>query len=251
MITKGAIEKAKHYIESHTSRVEEGEFKNTTGPCITLSREAGAGAEVVGQLIIDMFSRFNRDNSHLWTMFDQNLIEKVLQDHNLPLRLSGAMEERKYSAVSSFMNEILGGQPGTWSLFHKTNKTILQLAHMGYCIIVERGGNIITAKMDNCFHVRLIASEEDKIKHVMEIFSLDRKAAIEYINKEDENRKEFIQTYFHKNVEDPELYHLIINTSEFNYEQAADLIYDTVMKNYSKYLNNINEVKTLRYLKSQ
>ncbi|MGA8263773.1 MAG: cytidylate kinase-like family protein [Ignavibacteriaceae bacterium] len=250
MLTKGAIEKAKHYIESHTSRVEEGEFKNTSGPCITLSREAGAGAEVVGQIIIDTFSRFNRDGNRLWTMFDQNLIEKVLQDHNLPLRLSELMEERKYSAVSSIMNEILGGQPGTWNLFHKTNKTILQLAHMGYCIIVERGGNIITTKMDNCFHVRLIASAEDKIMHVMEVFNFNRKEAAEYINKEDENRKEFIQAYFHKNIEDPELYHLIVNTSEMNYEQAAELIYSTVMKNYSKYLNG-DEAKTLKYLKSQ
>jgi cytidylate kinase len=148
------------------------------------------------------------------------------------------------------MNEILGGQPGTWNLFHKTNKTILQLAHMGYCIIVERGGNIITTKMDNCFHVRLIASAEDKIMHVMEVFNFNRKEAAEYINKEDENRKEFIQAYFHKNIEDPELYHLIVNTSEMNYEQAAELIYSTVMKNYSKYLNG-DEAKTLKYLKSQ
>jgi len=248
MLTKGAIEKAKHYIESRAAESEKAEFKNTSGPCITVSREAGAGAEIVGQLIIDTFSRFNQDSNHLWTMFDQNLIEKVLQDHNLPLRLSELMEEKKYSVVSSIMNEILGGQPGTWNLFHKVNKTILQLAHMGYCIIVERGGNIITAKMDNCFHVRLIASEEDKIMHVMEVFNFSRKKAIEYISKEDENRKEFIQTYFHKDVEDPELYHLIINTSEMSYEQAADLIYNTVTKNYSAYLDK-DEVKSLRVSK--
>ena len=237
MLTKGAIEKAKHYIESHSARAEKGKLKSISGPCITLSREAGAGAEVVGQLIIDKFSGTNESKEHPWTMFDQNLIEKVLQDHNLPLRLGHLMEERKYSEVSSIMNEILGGQPGTWNLFHKTTETILQLAHMGFCIIVERGGNIVTTKMDNCFHVRLIASEEDKIAHVMEIFNFDRKAAIDYMSKEDENRKEFIRAYFHKNIDDPELYHLIINTSEMDYEQAADLICNVVMKNYTKYFH--------------
>ena len=211
-------------------------MKNISGPCITLSREAGAGAEVVGQHIIDTFSRINENNEHPWTMFDQNLIEKVLQDHNLPLRLGTVMAERKYSEVSSIMNEILGGQPGTWNLFHKTTETILQLAHMGFCIIVERGGNIITTKMENSFHVRLIASEENKISHVMRIFNFNRKEAIEYMNKEDENRREYIQAYFHKNIDDPELYHLVINTSELTYEQAADLICNVVAKHYSKYL---------------
>ena len=244
MLIKGAMERAKHYIESHRADAEKGNFGKLMGPCITLSREAGAGAEVVSQVIVDTFSKKDPDNKRPWAVFDQNLIEKVLQDHNLPSRLGELMEERKYSAVSSIMNELLGGQPGTWTLFHKTTETILQLAHMGNCIIIERGGNIITDKMDNCFHVRLIASEEDKISHVREVFNFSQKEAVDYINREDENRKEFIQAYFHKDIDDPELYHLIINTSELDYEQTADLIYNAVIKNYSKYLYK-DDIKVL------
>ena len=232
MLTKGAMEKAKHYIESHSSEAERGNFKDISGPCITLSREAGAGAEVVSRYIIDTFSKFNSDNKYPWAVFDQNLIEKVLQDHNLPLRLSKIMEERKYSVVRSIMNEIIGGHPGTWTLFHKTTETILQLAHMGYCVIVERGGNIVTAKMDNCFRVRLVAKDEDKIAHVMKVYYFKRKEAIDYIKKEDENRKEYISAYFHKDVEDPLLYDFLINTSAMSHEEAAQLICNLVMNKY-------------------
>ncbi len=235
MIVKGAFEKAKSYIESHSGKAKEEGNKNISGPCITISREAGAGAEVVSQLIVDTFSELSMEKS--WTIFDSNLIEKVLQDHNLPMRLSKIMEERKYSAVRSIMNEMIGGQPGLWTLFHKTTETILQLAHIGFCIIVERGGNIVTAQMDNCLHVRLIASEEDKIKHVMEIYNFSRKDAVDYIKKEDENRKEYIQAYFHKNIEDPQLYHFIINTSEMTYAKTADLICDAVMKKFPEFFS--------------
>ena len=237
MIVKGAFEKAKDYIESHSRETNKGNIKSVSGPCITISREAGAGSEAVSLLIVDTFSKFSQNKKQAWTIFDRNLIEKVLQDHNLPLRLSKIMEERKYSAVRSILNEMIGGQPGTWTLFHKTTETILQLAHIGFCIIVERGGNIVTAKMDNCFHVRLIASDEDKIRHIMEIYNLNRKEAVDYIKKEDENRKEYIQAYFHKNIEDPQLYHLIINTSEMTYAQTADLICGAVMKNFTEYFN--------------
>lgn len=238
MLVKGAFEKAKNYIDSHTTETKVKDINTITGPCITISRETGAGAEKISQLIVDTFAKFNSGNNHPWTIFDQNLIEKVLQDHHLPFRLGEIMEERKYSAVRSIMNELISGQPGTWTLFHKTTETILQLAHMGYSIIVERGGNIITSKMDNCLRVRLVGTQADKIKHVQDIFNFDRKQALDYIKKEDENRKEYISAYFHKNIEDPLFYHLVINTSEMSYEEAANLICNTVMKRYSEYFRS-------------
>jgi Cytidylate kinase-like family len=232
MLIKGAMEKAKQYFESHRVDVEKGNFKNIMGPCITLSREAGAGAEILSQMLVDTFSKYDYDAKQPWAIFDQNLIEKVLQDNHLPLKLGEIMEERKYSAMTSILNELIAGQPGTWTLFHKTTETILQLAYMGYCIIVERGGNLITSKMDNCFHVRLIGSEEDKITHVMEIYNLDRREAVDYIKKEDENRKEYISHYFHKDVEDPLLYDFVINTSTMKHQEAAELITDFVIKKF-------------------
>ena len=235
MIVKGAFEKAKNYIDSHTVETKVKNIKSVSGPCITISRESGAGAEKVSEFITEIFAEFDSNSAHPWTVFDQNLIEKVLQDHNLPYRLSEIMEERKYSAVSSILNELIGGQPGTWTLFHKTTETILQLAHMGYSIVVERGGNIVTAKMDNCLHVRLVGTKEDKIKHVQNLFNYDRKQAIEYMKKEDDNRKEYISAYFHKNIEDPLLYHLVINTSEMSYRDAAELICSTAMKRNPEY----------------
>ena len=244
MIVKGAFEKAKNYIESHTVETKKEDVNAISGPCITISRETGAGAEAISQLISDNFSGFENQNRHPWTIFDQNLIEKVLQDHHLPMRLSKIMEERKYSAVRSIMNELIVGQPGTWTLFHKTTETILQLAHIGYSIIVERGGNIITAKLNNCLHIRLIANKEDRINHVMDIFNLSRKEAIEYIEKEDGNREEYIKAYFHKNIDDPLLYHLTINTSQLSYKEAADIIYNSVKRKLPEYfdLENIKRV---------
>ena len=241
MLVKGAFERAKNYIDLHSAETKIKQTDTVTGPCITISRETGAGAEKVSQFIVENFSEFNSGNNHPWAIFDQNLIEKVLQDHHLPYRLSEIMEERKYSAVQSIMSELISGQPGTWTLFHKTTETILQLAHIGHSIIVERGGNIITSKMDNCFHIRLIGSQSDKVNHVQEYYNFDKKQALDFINKEDENRKEYISAYFHKNIEDPQLYHIVINTSEMSYKEAADLICNQVMKKYSEYFPSDEE----------
>lgn len=241
MVIKGAFEKAKHYINSHSTEVKNTRPGISLGPCITISRQTGAGAEIISQHIVDIFSQPENDHPHPWTIFDQNLIEKVLKDHHLPQQLSNIMEEKKYSAVHSIMNELIGGHPGTWTLFHKTTETILQLAHIGYSIIVERGGNIVTAKMDNTLHIRVVAAIEDRIKHVQEVYNLNRKESNSFIENEDENRKEYVETYFHKNIEDPTLYHLILNSSEITHGEAAELISKAIMSKMPEYFSNMKD----------
>ncbi|MGA7838303.1 MAG: hypothetical protein WB996_10070, partial [Ignavibacteriaceae bacterium] len=88
MLVKGAFERAKNYIDLHSAETKIKQTDTVTGPCITISRETGAGAEKVSQFIVENFSGFNSGNNHPWAIFDQNLIEKVLQDHHLPQRLS-------------------------------------------------------------------------------------------------------------------------------------------------------------------
>jgi hypothetical protein len=230
MLTTGAFEKAKNYFESHHKFSEDK--KLYWGPCITISRQTGAGADKVSEALIKFFEVFKKENAPQWTVFDKNLIEKVLEDYNLPQRLAQVMEEKKYSAIISMANELLGGQPGIWDLIHKTTRTILQLAQTGNVIIIGRGGNIITARLKNGFHIRLVASMEDRIKHVQEYYQLDRTKSVEFIKKDDIARKNYLMTYFNKNIDDPLLYHLTINTTILPYEEAAHLIGNQVIKKF-------------------
>lgn len=235
MLVKGPFEKAKLYIESHPKLSEEPAVKNkdiNSGPCITISREAGARADVISEKLVTFFQKYYNENSTPWAVFDKNLIEKVIQDHHLPQSLSKLMEEEKYSAVKSLMIELLGGQPPIFTLVHKTTETILQLAQLGNVIILDRAANIITSKLYNTFHVRLVAPLELRIEHVRELFNYNRPEAIEFIKHEDHDRKDFVQTYFHKDISDPLLYNLIINTQSFSDNDAVELIGNSVIKRF-------------------
>ena len=235
MLVKGPFEKAKMYIESHPKLSEEPEVKTKNiniGPCITISREAGARADIIGEKLASYFQKYYSGNSVPWTVFDKNLIEKVIQDHHLPQSLSRLMEEEKYSAVKSIMIELLGGQPPIFTLVHKTTETILQLAQIGNVIILDRAANIITSKLFNTFHVRLVAPLEFRIEHVRELFNYDRTQALDFIKHEDHDRKDFVQTYFHKDINDPLLYNLIINTQLITDDEAVELIGSSVVKKF-------------------
>ncbi len=223
---KGAFEKAKEYVES---RSRESNQIVKPGPCITISRETGAGADVVSILLAEYLEKFNI-SSVKWTIFYKNLIEKVLNDHNLPATIKDLMQEQKYSHINNLFQELITGT-GHYSLEHKTVQTILQLAGMGNVIIVGRGSSIITAKLEKSFHVRLVAPFEKRVKHVQEVYGIkDKNEAAEFTRTEDEARKKYIKTQFHKDISDDQLYHLVINTGYISYDKAAVLIGDTVLK---------------------
>ncbi len=231
MLVKGSFEKAKHYIESHAKDLEQKNEKKKQGPCITISRETGTGADKIGMELINFFQPYWNEYYAPWTLFDKNLIEKVLEDHHLPQTLSQYFVEDKLSELKSTVNELLGLHPNTWILVNKSSNTILQLAQMGNCIIIGRAGNIITGKLKNSFHIRLISSTEKKIKYVMDNYNLSRSEANDYIKKEDLARKNYLKKYFKKDVEDPLLYNLVLNTSSLSFKEAAEIIGKVALNN--------------------
>ncbi|MCL4547036.1 MAG: cytidylate kinase-like family protein, partial [Bacteroidetes bacterium] len=121
------------------------------------------------------------------------------------------------------------------SLLHKTSRTILKLAEYGNVVLVGRGATIITANLERAFHVRLVAPLNYRIEISMRLYDVTAKRAAEFIKEEDEARKNYIWKYFHKNVEDPLLYHAIINTNLLKFEEIADMIGHCVMKRFPQF----------------
>ncbi len=220
----GSYEKAKRYLQAHSGESGLNRIKPKQGPCITISRETGAGAGKVSEALLDFFQSFNYDNSRPWAIFDKNLIEKVIEYHNLPQKFSKYFIEDKLPELKYTLNEFLGIHPLAWVFISKTTSTIHQLAQIGNVIIIGRAANIITAHMKNSFHVRLVAPLETRINYIQELQGIDRKSALEFIKKEDIARKNYLKTYFNKDVEDYKHYHLIINTGYVSYQKAAKII---------------------------
>ncbi|MCX6150521.1 MAG: cytidylate kinase-like family protein [Ignavibacteriales bacterium] len=231
MKVKSESEKAREYLESHTAG---SHLIKMVGPCITVSRQSGAGSGIVDEKLKDILRQHQSEEYGDWEIFDKNLIEKVLEDHNLPERLGKLFHQEKHSSAKSMVSELLGLQPSMYSLLHKTTHTILQLAQMGNVIIVGRAGNIITAHLPNSFHVRLVAPLEDRIKRMMDYYNVGRKEALAMIKNEDDSRKEYLHKHFHKDIDDLLLYHLVLNTNLLSYEETANIIANAVMKKFPK-----------------
>jgi len=229
MLAIGAYEKCRQYINLHSS---DSDTKKEIFPCITISRQTGSGSYEVSEKLIYILQNKTKDPDNTWTYFNKDLITKVIEEFKLPKVFKNHISENKYSHISDAVNELLGVKPAEWTIVHKTTEIILQLARYGKTIIVGRGSNIITSKLPNSFHVRLIAPIENRLKHVQEVFKYSKSEATEYIKKEDLNRHKYLKSHFFRDPDDPTLYHITINTGKLTYEESAVVIAEALIKKF-------------------
>ena len=219
--------KYRAYFVSQKDRAPLG---RTSGlPFVTLSRQAGAGAETVAHLLSEKLNADLTTGAQPWMVFDKNLITKVLEDADLPQEIAKLVLEDKDTTVQALLGEVLGLHPSMWTIFHHTSDTILKLARLGRCIIVGRGAEIITAKLKCGIHVRLVAPESTRLAHLEKHFQWDAKAAAKYLHEHDEGRRRYVKSNFQRDIDDPTLYHATLNTGLLSFDRTADLVARLVM----------------------
>jgi cytidylate kinase len=218
------FEKCQSYITSHIRRAEMEEAPGEGHPTVTLSREAGTGAIDLSDKLVDYLNLRIKDTTYPWTVFDKNLVKLVIEDHALPERLERYMPEDKVSRITDTISDMIGLHPPSWELVKHMHSTIYRLAKLGNCIIVGRGGNIITRDLPNVLHLRLVGAVDKRIERYKDQHDISREEAGERIKKEDRTRRRYLLTYYDVEIEDPANYHLVINVDRFTSEQLVEFI---------------------------
>lgn len=191
---------------------------------ITISRQAGCGAAMVAERLAQCLKVRDKIVAAPWTVFDRNLIEQVLKDHNLPVRFAKYLPEDRVSEIQDAMDELFGVHPSSWTVVEQTAETILRLTQLGNVILIGRGANLITARLPGVLHVRLVAPLAERIEHAHRFYNMTPNEAHDFIAREDKGRARYLKKYFEADAEDPLHYHLVINTSLVSYDAAAELI---------------------------
>jgi cytidylate kinase len=199
---------------------------------VTISRQAGCGALAVAQKLAEYLQSRSPKDAPPWTVFDQNLMDKVLEDHHLPTRLARLLPEDTISRIDDILAELFDVRPSVETIVRQTTETVLRLASLGNVILIGRGSTVTTAKLPHVLHVRLVAPLEKRVEYAHQKynqFNLAPDQARKFCRNEDRGRERYFKKYFNADVNDPLLYHLIINTGLVNFDNAAKLIGDAVL----------------------
>jgi len=85
-------------------------------------------------------------------------------------------------------------------------------------------GHVLLGKGPHVLRTRIIAPMEFRIGKVQERLNYDRKQAIAYIEKMDEERRKWTQFLYGVDWRDASLYDLVLNLEQMSLEEACDVI---------------------------
>jgi len=197
---------------------------------VTINEQAGCGAGFIAEKLANYLQEHAPEPGVKWTIFDRQLMAKVLEDHKLPGALAKFFPEDRTPAVQNLLADIFNVLPSENKMLKLLAETVFHLAELGNVIIVGRGANIVTARLPRVLHVRLVAQLEDRIQRVCQEYNKTPEEARRYCLEEDPARTRYMKTYFKTEINDPMNYHLAINTSRFDGESTARMIGEALLR---------------------
>lgn len=186
---------------------------------VTISRQTGAGGSEVARLVGDQLG---------WQVWDKNLLERIAQRY----RLDRSMLELVDETESSWVYDVLGTWMDCRIISHDRyvsylTRVILAVARQQRCVLVGRGAQFILPR-DKGLAVRIIAPMEVRIQRVAPRMGLSASEARRYIEETDRGRSEFVRRFFHHDIDQPELYDLVINTARQGIDGAVRQILSAI-----------------------
>jgi len=228
MIITRNVDSCRSFVSSQLQFAEPETAEKLVFRAVTISRQTGCGALAVAEKLAHYLQEHSQSASP-WTVLDRNLMDKVLEDHNLPAYLAKFLPEDRASQIEDFLSELFGVHPPSRTIVMQTAETILKLASVGHVILIGRGSSVVTARLPDVFHVRLVAPLEKRIEHAHEHYGMTKPEARRFCLTEDRGRARYMKKHFDANINDPLLYHMIINTGQMGFDGAAKLIGEAVL----------------------
>jgi cytidylate kinase len=200
-------------------------------PTITLSRRFGCEAYPVAERLKEILEERTRDP---WLIYDRALLARVASDENLSMTLLESVGDDHWKA-ESLASYLFPRTSDQEALFAKMPKYILSVARMGNAIIVGRGGAILTQRLSNCFHYRLEAPLEFRAQSTSRRLEITLAEAEALVRRNEKLREQFIEKHLGERVDNPLLYHLVINNARHSIDDIATMITENALAQWARF----------------
>ncbi len=191
---------------------------------ITLERQYGSGGLNIGKLVAQKLGI---------PCYHEEILEKAAETCNIPEEY---LESTQENVSQSFLYQLsMASKAGksvdnfiskSTVLYQEIAKIIKGMAEQGSCVIIGRCADFILKDMENCFHVFIYDTMENRMKRVVEEYGVNSSSAEYIINKNDKRREAFYNGNTNHTWGIKEHYNICLNSGKFGIEKCADMIID-------------------------
>jgi cytidylate kinase len=188
---------------------------------ITISRTHGSGGTMFSRQLAARLGYECADRSSLTASCVIN------EDHVCAFGLDD-------EASQTFLDKIQGMMANR--SFHKIvlMANIYNFALRNKVIFIGTGAGIILSEIPNVVSLRIVRPLSQRVKSLAEIKNINYDEAHRQVHEMDQGKREFISDYFDREIDDPMLYHLIINSGHVSLENAIELLNTYVGKYFTE-----------------
>lgn len=197
-----------------------------SSPYITISRDPGSGGRPIAKILEERLG---------WEYYNERLLDEMAKSTKIQKRVLQQVSEKGRTMLQDFAQALLNPDYVSDVKYMKELiKIILTLGYNGEVIILDHGANFILPE-GHGLRVRITAPYHVRLQRAREYETKTELQARETLRSVEKDRREFVQQYFEKDIEDDDNYDLVINTSFYSMEDVADIIERALYRKFPNY----------------
>ncbi len=194
---------------------------------ITISRQFGAGGKTLGRRVADTLN---------YTFADEDIVQKIAELAKVSPGWVESVEKEAGGRLSRIINKMVSkplverilkderGYIDEQIYIDYLVILVSQIAEEGNVVFLDRGSQYILNDHPDAFHVLLINNFDNRVRFITENYEMAEQQAYQAVKREDRRRANLYSKLGKQDYDQPDLYHLVINTAKVSMETAEHLI---------------------------
>lgn len=194
---------------------------------ITISRHFGAGGRTLGEMVAKKLG---------YEFYDNEVIQMVSIHAKVSTSSVDALEKKSSGTFKKVIADIVPKSLKDLIVSRKQEtideeiyvdilqKIITEIAETGNAVIIGRGSQYILEGHEYIYHVLITADSDDRVKFLEGKYDLAHDQAVRAVSQDDRRRLNLYSKFGKTDYDQPDRYHLVLNTSKVDFETACDLI---------------------------
>jgi cytidylate kinase len=184
-------------------------------PCIAFMPEFCSGSRLVSEVLHERLG---------YETIGYKLIDHIAEDMQLSPRIIDRLDQRAQSALQSLIDTLTEGQHiNRADYFRSLVRVVRAFIVQGGVTLLGRGTPFLVEEHEGV-RVRLVASNEVRLKNLEEFYGLYGKEAESRLAKGDAERAEFIRQFFRADINTAENYDVTLNMDRLTPKAGAEIV---------------------------
>jgi len=181
-------------------------------PIVTVSRQRGSQGSYLAEKLAEKLG---------YQLLHREIIDEICNSSGYRRQIIESLDAKVRSQIELWFEGVFKGMYIDASdYFRQLYKVIMSISKLGGVVVVGRGAGHMLSR-EQGIQFRVIAAKPKRIENLINFQGFSQEDAEKEIERLDKERAGFVRNNFGRDIDDPSVYDLIINTTYLGIEETV------------------------------